>query len=179
MRGGVVTSPQQVSLLLLSTFKDTLDLLVRALLAAVNRLRVEAEEDSDAVACSACETCGGDTRLNARCARSAWMAWSGGCPAVPPDHAACSEPLHRHASNSVLRQDGARPAAEVPVGDLVLAEVQALLDAHLIHPHPAELIARAFYGTLTELSLTIRRPTTRPKPATGPPDSCTILSAAY
>ncbi|MCX5055844.1 MULTISPECIES: hypothetical protein [unclassified Streptomyces] len=37
-------------MLLLSSFKGTLDLLVCALPAAVNRLRVEAEEDSDAVA---------------------------------------------------------------------------------------------------------------------------------
>ena len=41
------------------------------------------------------------------------------------------------------------------LGGLVLAAVQALLDAGLIQPHPADLIARAFYGSLTELSLAI------------------------
>jgi len=38
---------------------------------------------------------------------------------------------------------------------LVVDAVQAMLDAKLIQPHPAELIASAFYGALTELSLTV------------------------
>lgn len=41
------------------------------------------------------------------------------------------------------------------LGGLVLDAVQMLLDASLVQPYPAELIARAFYGALTELSLTI------------------------
>ncbi|WP_067474957.1 TetR/AcrR family transcriptional regulator [Nocardia amamiensis] len=41
------------------------------------------------------------------------------------------------------------------LGGLVVDAVRALLDAELIRPHPAELVAGAFYGALTELSLTI------------------------
>ncbi|MEV6325565.1 helix-turn-helix domain-containing protein [Nocardia sp. NPDC051787] len=41
------------------------------------------------------------------------------------------------------------------LGGLVVDAVRALLDAELIRPHPAELVASAFYGALTELSLTI------------------------
>ncbi|MFR9749535.1 TetR/AcrR family transcriptional regulator [Nocardia sp. 004] len=38
---------------------------------------------------------------------------------------------------------------------LVIDAVRNLLDADLIRPHPPELIASAFYGALTEMSLTI------------------------
>ncbi|MGY2032406.1 TetR/AcrR family transcriptional regulator [Nocardia gipuzkoensis] len=41
------------------------------------------------------------------------------------------------------------------LGGLVVEAVRNLLDATLIRPYPAELIASAFYGALTELSLTI------------------------
>jgi AcrR family transcriptional regulator len=41
------------------------------------------------------------------------------------------------------------------LGGLVLDAVRDLLKAALIRPHPAELIAGAFYGALTELSLII------------------------
>lgn len=39
------------------------------------------------------------------------------------------------------------------LGSLVLAAVQSLLEPGLIKPYPAELIARAIFGTLTELCL--------------------------
>ncbi|MEV0299352.1 helix-turn-helix domain-containing protein [Nocardia sp. NPDC050710] len=41
------------------------------------------------------------------------------------------------------------------LGGLVTDAVRALLDAELIRAHPVELLASAFYGALTELSLTI------------------------
>ncbi|MFD8544534.1 TetR/AcrR family transcriptional regulator [Streptomyces sp. NPDC059649] len=41
------------------------------------------------------------------------------------------------------------------LGGLVLDIVHTALEAGRIRPHPAELIARAFYGALTELSLAI------------------------
>ncbi|MCK7626081.1 TetR/AcrR family transcriptional regulator [Streptomyces sp. RS10V-4] len=41
------------------------------------------------------------------------------------------------------------------LGGLVLDVVNAALDAGRLRPHPANLVARAFYGALTELSITI------------------------
>ena len=41
------------------------------------------------------------------------------------------------------------------LGSMVVEEMQALLDAGLIEPYPADLVAGAIYGALTELSLTI------------------------
>lgn len=41
------------------------------------------------------------------------------------------------------------------LGDLLTAGVRQLLAAGLLQPHPAELIAAAIYGSLTELSLAV------------------------
>jgi AcrR family transcriptional regulator len=41
------------------------------------------------------------------------------------------------------------------LGRILTDGVRALLDARLIHEHPAELLAGAIYGALTEISLTI------------------------
>jgi len=71
----------------------------------------------------------------------------------------CAEDAYRHI---VLRQGPIalgwqrwRELDQRHLGGLVLDAVQTLLDARAIRPYPAELIARAFYGALTELSLTI------------------------
>jgi AcrR family transcriptional regulator len=71
----------------------------------------------------------------------------------------CAEHDYRHV---VLQQGpialGWRRWRELDqrhLGDLVLEAVRSLLDAALIQSHPAELVASAFYGALTELSLTI------------------------
>ncbi|MEU0502117.1 TetR/AcrR family transcriptional regulator [Nocardia sp. NPDC005998] len=73
--------------------------------------------------------------------------------------AVCAEQDFRH----VVLQQGPialgwqrwRELDQQHLGGLVLEAVRNLLDAALIQPHPAELIASAFYGALTELSLTI------------------------
>ncbi|BDM69724.1 TetR family transcriptional regulator [Streptomyces nigrescens] len=71
----------------------------------------------------------------------------------------CMEHAYRH----IVLQQGPialgwqrwRELDQRHLGGLVLDIVNAALDAGRIRPHPAELIARAFYGTLTELSLAI------------------------
>ncbi|MBL1091738.1 MULTISPECIES: TetR/AcrR family transcriptional regulator [Streptomyces] len=71
----------------------------------------------------------------------------------------CMEPTYRH----IVLQQGPialgwqqwRALDQRHLGGLVLDIVQTALDAGRIRPHPAELIARAFYGALTELSLAI------------------------
>ncbi|WP_159843888.1 TetR/AcrR family transcriptional regulator [Nocardia sp. CY41] len=71
----------------------------------------------------------------------------------------CAEPEYRHI---VLLQGpialGWRRWREVDqrhLSSLVLEGARDLLDAGLIQPHPPELLASAFYGALTEMSLTI------------------------
>ncbi|GAA11301.1 putative TetR family transcriptional regulator [Gordonia alkanivorans NBRC 16433] len=71
----------------------------------------------------------------------------------------CTEPAYRHI---VLLQGpialGWRRWREVDqrhLGELVLESTQHLLDAGRTQPHPPELLASAFYGALTEMSLTI------------------------
>ncbi|MER5783795.1 TetR/AcrR family transcriptional regulator [Streptomyces mobaraensis] len=71
----------------------------------------------------------------------------------------CAEPPYRHI---VLQQ---RPISlgwqrwreldQLHLGGLALDIVNAALDAGRLRPHPAGLVARAFYGALTELSITI------------------------
>ncbi|GAA5074547.1 TetR/AcrR family transcriptional regulator [Streptomyces similanensis] len=48
-----------------------------------------------------------------------------------------------------------RELDQLHLGGLVLDVVNAALDAGRLRPHPAALVARAFYGALTELSITI------------------------
>lgn len=48
-----------------------------------------------------------------------------------------------------------RELDQLHLGGLVLDIVQVALDAGRLRPHPAQLVARAFYGALTELSITI------------------------
>ncbi|MET9025701.1 TetR/AcrR family transcriptional regulator [Nocardia sp. NPDC004168] len=71
----------------------------------------------------------------------------------------CAEPDYRHI---VLLQGPIglgwqrwRELDQRHLGGLVVEAVQNLLDAALIRPYPAALLASAFYGALTELSLTI------------------------
>ncbi|MFF0457993.1 TetR/AcrR family transcriptional regulator [Nocardia africana] len=71
----------------------------------------------------------------------------------------CTEPAYRHI---VLLQGpialGWRRWREVDqrhLSGLVVEGAQRLLDAGRIQPHPPELLASAFYGALTEMSLTI------------------------
>ncbi|MER7453188.1 TetR/AcrR family transcriptional regulator [Nocardia beijingensis] len=71
----------------------------------------------------------------------------------------CTEPAYRHI---VLLQGpialGWRRWREVDqrhLSGLVVEGAQRLLDAGRIQPHPPELIASAFYGALTEMSLII------------------------
>jgi AcrR family transcriptional regulator len=71
----------------------------------------------------------------------------------------CAEPAYRHV---VLLQGPIglgwqrwRELDQRHLGGLVLDAVQTLLDTDLIRSYPAELIAGAFYGALTEMSLTI------------------------
>ncbi|MGW4325083.1 TetR/AcrR family transcriptional regulator [Nocardia sp. NPDC004573] len=71
----------------------------------------------------------------------------------------CAEPDYRHI---VLLQGpialGWRRWREVDqrhLSSLVLEAARDLLDAGLIQPHPPALLASAFYGALTEMSLTI------------------------
>ncbi|MGW6426337.1 hypothetical protein ACWF82_26995 [Nocardia sp. NPDC055053] len=71
----------------------------------------------------------------------------------------CTEPAYRHI---VLLQGpialGWRRWREVDqrhLSGLVIDGAQHLLDAGHIQPHPPELLASAFYGALTEMSLTI------------------------
>ncbi|RAV07276.1 TetR/AcrR family transcriptional regulator [Mycolicibacterium sp. GF69] len=73
--------------------------------------------------------------------------------------AVCAEPDYRHI---VLEQApialGWQRFRELDLqhlGGLLLGAVRNLLDARMIRPHPAELIAAAFYGALTELPLTV------------------------
>lgn len=71
----------------------------------------------------------------------------------------CAEDRYRH----VVLQQGPialgwqrwRELDHHHLGGLIFDAVQTLLDAALIQPYPAELIAGAFYGALGELSLTI------------------------
>ncbi|GAA1912542.1 TetR/AcrR family transcriptional regulator [Streptomyces sodiiphilus] len=68
-----------------------------------------------------------------------------------------------HAYRHIVLQQGPialgwqrwRELDQLHLGGLVLDIVRAALDAGRLRPHPAELIAGAFYGALTELSLTI------------------------
>ncbi|MFI8916495.1 TetR/AcrR family transcriptional regulator [Streptomyces sp. NPDC053513] len=71
----------------------------------------------------------------------------------------CAEPAYR---NIVLQQGPValgwqrwRELDHRYLGGLVLEVVNAALDAGRLRPHPAHLVARAFYGALTELSLTV------------------------
>ncbi len=71
----------------------------------------------------------------------------------------CTEPAYRHI---VLLQGpialGWRRWREIDqhhLSGLVVEAAQHLLDAGQIQPYPPELLARAFYGALTEMSLTI------------------------
>ncbi|SUA79552.1 DNA-binding transcriptional repressor AcrR [Nocardia otitidiscaviarum] len=71
----------------------------------------------------------------------------------------CAEPDYRQI---VLQQGpialGWRRWRELDqrhLGGLLLEAIRELLAAELIRPYPAELIASAFYGALTELPLTI------------------------
>ncbi|MEU6107312.1 TetR/AcrR family transcriptional regulator [Streptomyces albidoflavus] len=71
----------------------------------------------------------------------------------------CSRPGYRH----IVLQQGPialgwqrwRELDQLHLGGLVLDIVNAALHAGLLRPHPAALVARAFYGALTELSITI------------------------
>lgn len=71
----------------------------------------------------------------------------------------CTEHAYRH----VVLQQGPialgwqrwRELDQRHLGGLVLDIVNTARDAGLIRPHPTDLIARAFYGAFTELSLTI------------------------
>ncbi|WP_237761642.1 TetR/AcrR family transcriptional regulator [Mycobacterium kyorinense] len=71
----------------------------------------------------------------------------------------CAEDAYRHVvlvqGPIALGWQRWRELDQRHLGGLVLDAVRALLDAKLIQPHPAELTASAFYGALTELSLTI------------------------
>lgn len=71
----------------------------------------------------------------------------------------CAEDAYRHIVLSqgpiALGWQRWRELDQRHLGGLVLDAVRNLLDARVIRPYPAELIARAFYGALTELSLTI------------------------
>ncbi|MBL1077231.1 TetR/AcrR family transcriptional regulator [Nocardia sp. 2] len=71
----------------------------------------------------------------------------------------CAEPGYRHI---VLLQGPIglgwqrwRELDQRHLGGLIVDAVRTLLEAGLIRTHPAELIAAAFYGALTELSLHI------------------------
>ncbi|MBL1086478.1 TetR/AcrR family transcriptional regulator [Streptomyces actinomycinicus] len=71
----------------------------------------------------------------------------------------CAESAYRH----IVLQQGPialgwqrwRELDRLHLGGLVLDVVNAALDAGRLRPHPADLVARAFYGALTELSITI------------------------
>ncbi|MGW4723903.1 TetR/AcrR family transcriptional regulator [Streptomyces sp. NPDC004291] len=71
----------------------------------------------------------------------------------------CSGQAYRH----VVLQQGPialgwqrwRELDQLHLGGLVLDIVNAALDAGRLRSHPAALVARAFYGALTELSITI------------------------
>ncbi|WP_282784313.1 MULTISPECIES: TetR/AcrR family transcriptional regulator [unclassified Nocardia] len=71
----------------------------------------------------------------------------------------CAEPDYRH----IVLQQGPialgwqrwRELDQRHLGGLLLEAIRELLTAGLIRPYPAELIASAFYGALTELPLTI------------------------
>ncbi|MEU2563680.1 TetR/AcrR family transcriptional regulator [Streptomyces longispororuber] len=71
----------------------------------------------------------------------------------------CAEPAYR---NIVLQQGPIalgwqrwRELDHLHLGGLVLDVVNDALAAGRLRPHPAHLVARAFYGALTELSITI------------------------
>ncbi|KUL38935.1 transcriptional regulator [Streptomyces sp. NRRL F-4489] len=78
----------------------------------------------------------------------------------------CADPVYRHIvllqGPIALGWQRWRELDQHHLGGLVRDAVRALLDAALIKPHPAEMLTRAFYGALTELSLTI---TESPTPA--------------
>ncbi|MGY0021218.1 TetR/AcrR family transcriptional regulator [Streptomyces sp. cg35] len=71
----------------------------------------------------------------------------------------CSDGAYRH----IVLQQGPialgwqrwRELDQLHLGALVLDVVNAALDAGRLRPHPANLVAGAFYGALTELSLAI------------------------
>ncbi|MCT7350672.1 TetR/AcrR family transcriptional regulator [Streptomyces sp. 15-116A] len=71
----------------------------------------------------------------------------------------CAEHAYRH----IVLQQGPialgwqrwRELDQLHLGGLVLDIVDAALAAGRLRPHPANLVARAFYGALTELSITI------------------------
>ncbi|QQC87249.1 TetR/AcrR family transcriptional regulator [Streptomyces alfalfae] len=71
----------------------------------------------------------------------------------------CAEHAYRH----IVLQQGPialgwqrwRELDQLHLGGIVLDIVNAALDAGRMRPHPAALVARAFYGALTELSITI------------------------
>ncbi|MDT7845617.1 hypothetical protein [Streptomyces justiciae] len=71
----------------------------------------------------------------------------------------CAETAYRH----IVLQQGPialgwqwwRELDQLHLGGLVLDIVIAALDVGRLRPHPAVLVARAFYGALTELSITI------------------------
>lgn len=71
----------------------------------------------------------------------------------------CSDPTYQH----IVLLDGPlalgwrrwRELDHTHLGSMVVVEVQGLLDAGLIASYPAELVAGAVYGALTELALTI------------------------
>ncbi|MFI6090707.1 hypothetical protein [Streptomyces sp. NPDC051218] len=68
-----------------------------------------------------------------------------------------------HAYRHIVLQQGPsalgwqrwRELDQLHLGGLVLDIVQVALDAGRLRPHPAQLVARTFYGALTELSITI------------------------
>ncbi|WP_037862908.1 TetR/AcrR family transcriptional regulator [Streptomyces sp. NRRL S-340] len=71
----------------------------------------------------------------------------------------CADDTYRHV---VLQQGPValgwprwRELDHLHLGGLVLDIVNAALEAGRLRPHPATLVARAFYGALTELSITI------------------------
>lgn len=71
----------------------------------------------------------------------------------------CADHAYRHVvllqGPSALGWQRWRELDQHHLGGLVLDIVRTARDAGRIRPYPADLIARAFYGALTELSLTI------------------------
>jgi AcrR family transcriptional regulator len=73
----------------------------------------------------------------------------------------CTEPDYRaivlQQGPLALGWDRWRELDQQYLGGLLLAGVQALLDAGLIADHPPELIAASLFGALTELSMIVAR----------------------
>lgn len=71
----------------------------------------------------------------------------------------CAEPVYRHIvllqGPIALGWGRCREIDQRHLGGLVVEGVVTLLAAQRIQPHPPELLAGAFYGALTEMSLTI------------------------